>query len=184
MSRLTAELAEVSRSPHVRPFSLVVLDMPDGMTRCTSLPFNIVLDGHTYAGLGVLGSLSEITEGAEARSYGAKLTLTGIPLEFAEYLAAQRVRGRSCELWQGFADVNHRIIGEPFPVFTGRMDTLDVQVGQSTSVEIAAESILIDWERARVRRFTPSDQRAHYPGDKGFDHVARMTNLEIQWGVA
>jgi len=184
MGRLTAELAEVVRSPHVRPFTLVELDMPDGMTRCSSLPFDIVLGGFTYSGLSVLGSLSEITEGAETRSYGVKLTLTGIPLPFAEYLASQRVQGRMCWVYQGFADADHRIIGEPFSVYTGRMDTMDVQVGDTTAVEIATESLLIDWERPRIRRFTASDQMARYPDDKGFDHVARMTNLEIKWGVA
>lgn len=182
MSRLSLELEKAVRSPHVAPFSLIELDFPDGKVRATSLPFDVVLGGHVYSGLSILGKVSPVTEGAEQRSYGVTLELSAIPLELADYVALQEVQGREVTISQGFVNKGHQIIGEPFVVFRGRMDTMDVQVGETTAVSIACESLLIDWERPRVRRFTDADQKSRHPGDKGLEFVSAMTTKELLWG--
>lgn len=169
-------------SDRVSPYVTVELDFPDGPVRASSLPFDITLGGHVYYGVGILGDISSISEGAEQRSYGVSVKLSGIPLSFVEYISSQRVQGRPMTIGLGFTNENEQLIGSHVVIGTWLMDTLDIAVGKQASVSIAGESLMIDWERPRMRRFTDADQKAHYPGDRGLEHVAEVASKEMVWG--
>lgn len=171
-----------SRGDHVRPFLTIDLDYPDGVVRATSLQQTIVIGGNTYYGMGVLGSLSEVVEGTESRSYGVTASISGIPGDFAEYLQSQDVQGRTATIKMGMMDQGFELIGDLVTVFVGRMDTQDITVGDNTAVTVSIESLLIDWERPRIRRYTDVDQRAKYPNDRGFEYVAALQNMKLRWG--
>jgi hypothetical protein len=166
----------------VRPFLTIEMDYPDGMVRASTLQETVVIDGLTYYGMGALGEVSPLQEGAESRSYGAKVALSGIPGNFAAYLQSQDVQGRQATIRVGLMSHAYEIVGEMVTVFVGRMDTQDVSAGKNTGVEVAIESLLIDWERARVRRYTDVDQQAFYPGDRGFEYQAALQNMSLIWG--
>lgn len=184
MRELTPSQIDAMNASHVRPFTIVSLDFPDGPVRATSLPFDITLEGQTYYGVNELGYVSEITEGLEQRSYGVNVTLTGIPSEFCYYISEQKVQGRVMRIGMGFLNADEQIIGEPLWVFVGRMDTLDMKIGPKTSVSIAGETLMIDWQRPRLRKFTDADQKAIYPDDRGLEHVAEVASKELIWGRA
>lgn len=171
----------VSQSTLVRPFIAVELDYPDGMVRATSLDRNITIDGHEYIGVNILGKVSAITEGAETKSYGLDLSLSGIPSDFSAYLSAQDVLGRDARLLLGFVDDQYQT-SQLTTVFVGRMDTQDVISGKESAVRVAVESLFIDWERPRIRRYTDVDQKARFPTDTGFEFVAAVANMQIKWG--
>lgn len=182
MSRgLSNTLSTATALPDVNPFMLVELDFPDGIVRATSLPFDINLEGHIWHGLSVLGSVSAIEEGAENRSYGAQVSLQGIPNEFAEYIASQEVQGRTARVLLGFLNSAEEIIGDPVVLLRARMDTVDLQVGEHTTVVIAVEDARLDWERPRLKRFTHLDQQQLFPGDLGLQYVSRATDQQIVW---
>lgn len=166
----------------VRPFLTIEMDYPDGMVRASTLQETVVIDGQTYYGMGVLGTLSPVQEGAESRSYGVTASLTGVPGNFAAYLQSQDVQGRPATIRVGLMNHAYEIVGEMVTIFVGRMDTQDVSAGKNTAVDVAIESLLIDWERARVRRYTDVDQQAAYPGDKGLEYVAALQNMSLTWG--
>lgn len=184
MRNLQKFLVDAVNAPHVRPFTLVTMDFPDGPVRASSLPFDVTLDGETYYGVSLLGTVSEISEGLDTRSYGVNVTLNGIPSEFCNYIAQQKIQGRLIKIGLGFLDAEERIISEPLWPFVGRMDTLDMKIGPETSVSIAGETLLIDWERPRLRKFTDADQKSRYPNDRGLEHVAEVANKELIWGRA
>lgn len=171
-----------SKKDRLRPFSAVELDYPDGIVRLSFLPFDIEIEGNTFTGSGSLGAISMITEGAEQKSYGLTITLSGIPSVKTDYLLKQDVQGRIAKVWMGFLDENHRLIGKPIIIFVGRMDTQMLKVGKTTDIEVAVESLFIDWQRAKVRRFTNEDQTAAFPDDKGFEFVSAVADMEIIWG--
>lgn len=166
----------------VRPFLTIELDYPDGMVRASTLQETVVIGGQTYYGMGVVGNLSPIQEGAESRSYGVTASLTGVPGNFAAYLQSQDVQGRTAIIRVGLMNHAYEIVGEMVTIFVGRMDTQDISAGKNTSVDVAIESLLIDWERARVRRYTDVDQQAVYPGDRGFEYQAALQNMSLIWG--
>lgn len=182
MRNLSQFVINAMTSSHVRPFTLVMMDFPDGAVRASSLPFDVTLDGETYYGVSVLGTVTEISEGLEQRSYGVNVTVNGIPTEFCYYISDQRVQGRLMQIGLGFLDRDDRIIGEITWVFTGRMDTLDMKIGGQTSISIAGETLLIDWSRPRTRTFTDADQKSAYPDDRGLEHVAEVASKELVWG--
>jgi hypothetical protein len=166
----------------VRPFLTIEMDYPDGMVRASTLQETVVIDGLTYYGMGVVGSLSPLQEGSENRSYGVTASLTGVPGNFFAYLKSQDVQGRAATIKVGFMNHAFEIVGALVTIFVGRMDTQDFSAGKETSVEVAIESLLIDWERARVRRYTDVDQQAVYPGDRGFEFVSALQNMDLVWG--
>ena len=60
---------------------------------------------------------------------------------------------------------------------------MDIKLGKTATVNITAESRLIDWARPRIRRYTNADQNERFPGDKGFEFVSDTTDKEIVWGA-
>lgn len=178
-----AALVEAFTAPVVRPFMAAFLDYPDGPVRVTSLPAGttLALDGAEWHGTGVMGQISALEEGTENRSYGFTLQLSGIPGDWGTYLRAQDVQGRRVRVYLGAVDEAYRVIGVQV-IKVGRMDTQDVQAGATTAVLVTCEDILIDWERARVRRCTDVDHQARHPGDGFFKFTAALENLSLPWG--
>lgn len=176
-------IAHVS-GEHVRPVIAIELDYPDGPVRVCSLPFDINLDGEIFISAAAFGSLSGVEEGAELRSYGVQAVVAGIPLTFLRYLAAQKIQGRGATIFLAFVDSDHVVIGSPTVLFRGRMDTQDVEAGDTASVSVALESLLIEWDRARNRRWTDADQKSDYPEDRGLEYVATVANQEIIFGAS
>jgi hypothetical protein len=183
MSRdLDTATAAHSQGAVVRPVLLVELDYPDGMVRCCSADQSITWSGQTYLAVGAMGAVSAVQEGTEAQSYGVTLSLSGVPGRWGRYLIDQQVQGRSAVIRLAFLNAGCQLIGEPLPVFVGRMDTQDISVGEDTSVQVALESLLVDWERNCSRRYTDVDQRARCPTDRGLEYVAATANAEFHWG--
>jgi hypothetical protein len=176
-------LLAAARAAVVRPFMACELLYPEGPVRLCSLPQGhvILVDGQSYAGTGVLGRITELEEGAENRSYGFSLELSGIPGNWADYLRSQDVQGGLVTIRLGMCDENWGVIGSEI-VTVGRMDTQDVQAGETTFVRVNCEGPHVDWERPRVRRATDIDQQARAPGDRFFRFSAAMRNFREQWG--
>lgn len=168
----------------VRPFLALHLDYPEGPVRATTLPFNVTLAGETFYGVGTFGGLSEVQEGSETVSYMVQASLSGIPTELLQAMLAQKIQGRLAQVALGFVNADWQIIGEPTILFVGRMDTQDFEVGSTTTILVSMESLMVDWDRANVRRFTDVDQKSEYPDDRGLEYVAAVANKEIVWGRA
>lgn len=179
LSTANATAAEASV---VRPYLLVDLDYASEPVRVTSLPFDITFDGDTYLGIGRLGSITEIGEGTEVKSYGAQLRMSGIPLDYVQDVLAADGQGRAARIWLGFLDAGHVPVADPFKLFQGRIDVTDIDIGETIAVTVAVESRLVDWERARTRRFTDQDQKMSWPADRGLEFVQAVTDMELIWG--
>ena len=181
MRPVSNALIDAASAPIVRPFMAVDMDYPDGPVRLSSLDRQVTFGGKTFDAVGGLGAVSQIEEGSENRSYGFTVSLSGVPGNFSEYLRTQDVQGRLVTVYLGFVGADYSIIGHDI-VTVGRMDTQDVQAGQTTAVVVQCESIQVDWERARVRRCTDSDHKARYPTDGFFKYVAALQNMDLRWG--
>ena len=173
-----AALIEGFQQPVVRPFLAAFLDYPAGPVRLTTLPRGQVtmIDGEVWHGAGALGQISAIEDGAESRSYGFTLSLSGIPGDWAAYLRGQDVQGRRVRIYLGLADEAWNVVATQL-VKVGRMDTQDVQVAEQTAVVVTCEDVMVDWERPRVRRCTDVDHQTRHPGDGFFKYVAALQNI-------
>ena len=166
----------------VRPVILARLDFASGSVRACSAPFNVGHEGETYTGVGNLGAISTVPEGAELQSYAVELTLSGIPSDLVTLALADQYQGREARLFLALLDEGHRLIGVPMLVFRGQMDTLDIELGKTATLTLIVQNRLADWERPRLRRYTHEDQQSEFPGDRGFEFVPQMAEKSIYWG--
>ena len=74
------------------------------------------------------------------------------------------------------------IVADPVLVFHGRMDVMNIEIGNTATITVTAESRLADWNRARTSRYTDEEQQRLYPGDKGLQYVAQTAEMELVWG--
>lgn len=185
----TAEVALVT-GHNVPSFGAAEISYADGFVRLCSLPVREIsllsaMTGgqETFYGCGSMGAVSSMQAGAEARSYGITLTLSGIPGNWASYLRTQDVQGRPIRVYRGFCD--RLYVPRLFrSVWVGRGDTQTCRVGgDATDVTISAENVLIDWERGRVRHYTDVDQQSRYPGDLFMQYMAALENMVLDEAV-
>lgn len=162
---------------------LVELDFQGGPVRAHSGVGDFEWNGNTFTGVGTLGKVSEIEEGKEMQAYGLQLQLSGIPSELLSISLNGGYRGRSASLWVAFLDDNHQLINDPVGPFSGTMNTMDGELGETATITLSVESRLVDWERPRIRRYNDGDQQAVYPGDLGLEFVPQMVEKELIWGV-
>jgi hypothetical protein len=183
MARAVDSLAgEASTQKIVRPVILAELDFASGPVRVSSAPFPLSHQGQVFAGVGALGAASAVAEGAELQGYAIQLTLSAIPVELVSVALADQYQGRQGRLWLAFLDEAHQMQGEPLFIFAGRMDTCDLEIGETATITLTIQNRLADWERPRLRRYTDEDQQSVYDGDLGLQFVAQMAEKTIYWG--
>lgn len=160
----------------------VEMDFPDGFARFHGGHESIEIDGNTFLGVGQLGSISVAEESAELRSYGMVIKLSGVPRDSIAYALGQAYQGRRGTVWEVQLDpVTFTVIGPPLVVFRGRMDQMDIIMGQQAAVTVRLENRLADWDRPRIRRFTDDEQRRRDPNDGSFRFLPATTEKEIIW---
>jgi hypothetical protein len=175
-------LAEVSKS-RVYPVVFVEIDFADGPQYVWSGIGTKSWNSQTWIGLGYLGKIDAIEEGADIEARGVTLTLNGIPQALLNEALAQTRQGQAVKIWAGFTDASGNVIVDPFQSFAGRLDvpTID-EGGETATISITAESRLIDLHRSRERRYTPDDQAIDYPTDQGFNYVPSLQESSVVWG--
>lgn len=183
MSRgLSPAMEAASAAAIARPVLAAELDFSGGVVRVCSCPYTVTIDGEAFLGVGTFGSVSPVEEGSELQSYGIALELSGIPPELISTALGEHYQGRPCQIYLALLDEAHQVIASPVILWSGRIDTMDVDLGDSATITVSAENRLVDWERPRTRRYTNEDQRAEYPDDKGFEFVPQMQQKQLVWG--
>lgn len=182
MSRgLTASALAVTGAEILSRTIAVELQFPGGIVRWNGTPKTLTFNGADFLGIGALGSITAIEEGAELRAYGLTLQVSAIPRDMVSIALNQQYQGRKATVWEVPIDANGEVVANPFIVFRGRMDQMDIILGTTATVVIKLENRLADWERPRVQRYTDEDQRARYPNDAGFRFVSATTEKELVW---
>lgn len=169
--------------PVKRPVILVELDFASGPIHAHSAVGDLAWNGKTFKGVGHYGKIVEIEETEALQSNPLQLELSGIKPELWAISLGEEYRNRAARIWLGMLDADHRLTGEPIGPFTGKMDTMDGELGQTGSIVVTIESRMAEWERARVRRYTHADQQAEYPDDFGLEFVSAVAEMELLWGV-
>ena len=181
---LTDATAAEAAKPVVAPLVFVELAFASGTERVWSGHGTLDWDGRSWTGLGSLGSISAMEETTDLRASGITLQLSGVDptLLGASLLGKAEYRRRRVKVWLGFADPDTgAVIAEPFLAWSGRMDVMTIEEGETLTIQMTAENDLIDLERPRTRRYLPDDQKAIYPGDLGLDYIASLQDAQIEW---
>jgi len=179
---LTSATESALASSQVRALMFVLMDFPSGFLRVNNSAQSFSWSGFDWLGVGRLGSIDAVSEGIGLESRGLSFRISGVPQENVAVALGQQYQGRDCKVWLAPLSESYAIIADPVLVFHGRMDVMDIELGETATITVTAESRLADWDRPRVRRYNHEDQQIDYPGDKGFEFVAQMAEKELKWG--
>ena len=179
--RLSPHAASSATSPVAAPVVLVELDFAAGPFRAWTGLGQLHWAGKVFEGVGSIGAVGEVEETVELRAVRLTLALSPVPQEVVDIALAERsFRLRPARIWGALLDVEGAFVADPFPLWAGLMDTMEVTDGAEPRVALTCESRLVDLERAEVRRYTDADQQAEYPGDRFFEYVPALQEAEIR----
>jgi hypothetical protein len=144
----------------------------------------IIWNGQTWTGIGSLGSISTIDEGATVEAKGMVLTLSGIDPTLLPDVLTEFQLGAPVTVYLGLFNEG-ALIANPVASFSGRMDQPTIEVtGLEAKIGINCESRLIDMNTAVDRRYTPEDQQRDWPGDLGLNFVNAIQEMTLYWGTS
>lgn len=166
------------------PFYAVKMEFPDETTlRYWTGYRDITFDSQTFTGLSDFINIDIASETLELAATGASVTVSGINAATISLALGEPYQGNPLAIWFGVLDGSGDVIADPYMVFEGKMDVMNINAdGTGSSVVITAESNLIDLNRSRIRRYTPEDQKIDHPNDKGFDFTPSIQDVTIAWG--
>lgn len=184
MSRaLTTALKNETTAASLSPVLFGLFDFQSGAVRVWSGLGSQTWAGNTYLGVGYFGSFSPIEETADVKANGVAFQLSGIPPALISTVLGDNYQGRAVKLWLGAMNAAGAIVADPYLVFSGRMDAVEIDEGTDTAtIRILAESRLVDLQRSRERRFTHEDQQIDFPGDEGLAFMPTAQSTPFVWG--
>jgi hypothetical protein len=181
MRALTTAFRSAIAGATVRVGLLCLIDYPSTPLRVWTGQGDLAWDGHTWKGLGNLGSVSAIQERFGAQAGNITLTLAGVAPELRALALADASAGRSVRLWLAAFDAAWAVIPDPWEPFAGTTDVHRILDG---TIEVNVETWLARLRLSRVSRYTHEDQQRHFPGDRGLEHGATVGNKPFYWGTA
>jgi len=185
MSRtMTSAAKTASQSEIVRAVNLVDMDFSSGLVYWNTSPMTITHGGNDYIGVGNLGTISQVAEGADLSAKGITVEFTGVPSALVSVALADNYQQRLINVHIAFLDANHALIADPVLIFQGLMDTMDVKMGDTAQIVVHAESHMAAWNRSNVLRYTDAEQQHLYPGDQGLIFAQQMEDKTLIWGRA
>ena len=156
-----------------------------------------------YIGTGDLISVSSFEEGIELQNYTLNLSISGLPTDpgLIQDVKTAKYKNGSIVIYLALLNSNYDVLSDgteqdgPVVLFAGRMDTMDISVGDTATINIQTSSRLADWERTRGGRYNRQTQGRYYDlsldpsdpfyivgRDEGFDYVESLRQLDLQWG--
>jgi len=166
----------------VTALHLVECEFSGGTLYANTSAINIVYNGNTYLGVGKLGAISDTGEETDISASSIKLQLVGIDTSLVSAALNETFKNRQATIFVAFLDNNDSLVGTPTIIFRGRMESMDMSMGEEAVIAINVISRLADWERTRRGRYTNEDQQDVYTGDKGLEFCVKAVEKQIFWG--
>lgn len=143
---------------------------------------NITWGGQTWQGVGGLGSITAIEEGATVEARGITLNLSGILQSLLADVLQELQLGGQIIIYLGLfagAELN----GTPVIIWQGKADQPTITIGgESAELKLNGESRLVEMNTSVERRYTQDDQQMDFPGDLGFQFQSAIQSATISWG--
>ena len=118
-----------------------------------------------------------------SKTYTASPFLISVP-EFEEQtdVLNENIVNDTVELFRGFLDSNNALIADPILLYSGNIDTFQIEEStNSSSVNLAVVSHWADFEKKSGRQTNNNSQQRFFSTDVGMD-FASQTVLDIKWG--
>lgn len=180
---LPAALATQFAADELKPFYAVELGFDSGTLRFWTGLGQIIANSVVWDGAGTVLSISSPNEGIDLSADGINLSFAGLDSSIIGVVLTQNYRGRSAKVYIGALDATNQPVSDLYQVFAGRMDIMSIEEnGQTATVNISVENVLIDLDRPRSRKLTDEEQRKRYFGDPSLSFVGKLQDRQISWG--
>jgi len=179
---ITTDAKNASTAASLTAVIMCELDFSSGFVRAHTGVGDLVYDGNTYLGVGAFGGIDGIGENSDLSVDKIKVTLSGVEAANVAIALTEYYQGRSAQFWFAFLDDNMALIADPVLIFKGRMDTMALQIGQQSKIDLTIINRLADWSKPNERRYNDADQQRAYAGDKFFEFSEKQVEKTLYWG--
>jgi hypothetical protein len=143
----------------------------------------VTWNGQTWLGIGTLGNITMIEEGATVEAKGITISLSGIDPTLLSDVLTEFLLGAPVTVYVGLF-VSGALVATPLVAWAGRMDQPTIDVSAETAlISINCENRLIDMNVSVDRRYTSDDAQLFAPGDQGFNWVSGIQEVTVYWGA-
>lgn len=182
---LSAGMVTEVQAKTLSPIILVKAEFDAGNLTFWSGVGSLSYGGDTYIGAGNFLAISPVVESVNVEANGVNITLAGLPTSLIATALAEDYQGRYISAYFACLDASGALIADPYKYFGGRMDVMEIfDAGETATITIRSENLLIDFRRKKTHRYTDEDQKAVYTGDRGLEFVDQMQDRELIWGKA
>jgi len=144
---------------------------------------DITINTETYTGAGSLLSVGNSEDTTELKSSGMNIVISGMDSTVLNYALTESYQNRPITVFLGYLMGGTNEVAGTLTLFKGRMTTLTINdTPFGASINISAESRLVDLDRPSNFRYTKESQNFLHSGDTGFNRVASLQDKEIVWG--
>lgn len=184
MGRLSAAHATAMGAGDVRIGLFAEFDFKSGVTRFWSGESDISWNGYTWQAGAIIGTVQMSGEGDDMEARQCVFTLNGVDRSYYATAINTNYRGRPVRLWFNLLNATSDAVTYSYELEEARMDTLTVtEQEDSLTLTLTAESYLLDLFRPRRHNMTSPDHNREYPGDKFYEYVPYLANMELPWGL-
>jgi hypothetical protein len=154
-------------------------------------------NGNIYTGVGDFGSISSISETSTVEAQNVTLTLGAIPATYLGEVIANSQLFNQAQVWIACFDESINLVPNPTLMYQGLTDVPKLNDdGDTFTVTITLENVLVDMNRIVERAYTDVDQRSYLGPiltrlglppttiDTGGQYVVGIQNSIIYWGVS
>jgi hypothetical protein len=171
--------AVLRMSTYHKPINLVE---PDGIT-------------YQYDPAGTLLNISESVSELRASAVETTIGITGIPIQYAVTVQAQRIKGSRVDVYRVFTDpVTDQVLaiaGNPVFMFRGIVSNYGFsesinEFSQDSSLIVTLScTSLVDMLNTKItgRRTNSESQRQFYPNDTSFDRITNIIGRPFDFGA-
>lgn len=164
---------------------MVRLDFDSGVVAWNSGFRDITFDSVDYMAVGFLSSLSDSSEEPGVTASSFNVGVNAVAPEVVAALLLEPYLNRKAYIYCTLLDENDvQIVGNPYLLFKGTIDQINGTMGEEANFSITLKSRLADWQRARNSNYTDVEQQRLYPGDKGFEYVASLSQRKLVWPLS
>lgn len=164
---------------HLSRVYFVFFDIKNNPLRVAGAGWPLYWQGELWQGVGDLGTISGLGENVEMAAAQITLGLDGVPPEYVREIRTLDYQERPVYIWQNDLSPNLQVTASQL-VWAGRMDTVDIQVGSVSRLQMRCESALARWNRPTPRRMNHVQQQLLYPADNGLQYVAACANVRLE----
>jgi hypothetical protein len=137
--------------------------------------------GNDYLGIGTYGSFDIVDENIDNVARGIRLTLSGVDSSFISTMMTETYQGRTVTLYLGLIAEDMTFVDDPEELWSGRVDTMKISMDSNSAVISVSCEYRLRKEPV-IARYTDTDQRLAYSGDRFFDLTQKIPQFRATWG--